>query len=278
MAGLDIVIQSDDTFPFILPAEFTPFILDRPGGPPPAATFTVGPADPIAASPASWQSDLVRLRGLPDAHISIEVFDATSADWRSAATLSADFASGTLHPGTVRPDLPFHHPHDRLILLGLLARRAGGVIHCSGIMDQGRSLLFVGRSGVGKTTMARLWRDAGATILNDERNIIRIEAGIPLAGSSPWHGEENRVSPMHAPLAAVFFLRQASSNSVAECDPAEAVTRLFTSTLVPVFLSSGPDLVLQSWCALFERIPAYELSFTPDRRAVDLCRRIIATR
>ena len=275
-----MVIQSDRASPFTLPEEFSPFILDPPTGQLPAATFTVGqPCGPRvtdAASPVSWHSDLVRLRPRPDdTRFAIEVFDATSSAWRLAAMLSDDFTSGTLHPGTVRPDLPLHHPHDRLILLGLLAHRSGGVVHCSCVLDQGRTLLFVGKSGTGKTTIARIWRDAGATILNDERNIIRLENGVPLAGSSPWHGEENQVSPLHAPLAAVFFLRQAPSNSVTERDPVEAVTRLFTSTLVPVFLPSGPDLILQSWSALFERIPAYELSFTPDRRAIDLCREVV---
>jgi len=280
MAGLDVVILSDDLDPFILPSEFTPFVLDQSVGSTPAAFFTVShpcksEADSVMA-PVSWQSDLVRLRHLPDAPIFIEIFDATSADWRLAAMVAKDFSSGTLYRGIVRPDLPLHHPHDRLIILGMLAHLAGGVVHCSCVLDRGRALLFVGRSGVGKTTIARIWRDVGATILNDERNIIRIEDGVPLAGSSPWHGEENQVSPLHAPLAGVFFLRQAAENSVSECKPAEAVTSLFTSTLVPVFIPSGPALILQSWNALFERTPAHNLAFTPDHRVVDVCRDVIS--
>ena len=71
--------------------------------------------------------------------------------------------------------MPLEYPLDELLLQGLLARGRGAEIHACGIADgSGRGLLFVGQSGAGKTTMARLWEgERGITVLSDDRIILR---------------------------------------------------------------------------------------------------------
>jgi len=127
-------------------------------------------------------------------------------------------------------------------------------------------------SGAGKTTIARLWRSHGATILNDERNLVCVRNGGVWAGASPWHGEENQVSPLTGPLAGIFCLKQSTTNAVRPMPVKESFVRLFTTTFVPVFLPDGPGRTLDACNAILDRVPAYELSFTPDQRALDVCR------
>lgn len=53
------------------------------------------------------------------------------------------------------------------------------VIHASYIEFMGRGILFLGPSGTGKSTQARLWNEhAGAPILNGDRALLRQKDGI----------------------------------------------------------------------------------------------------
>lgn len=47
------------------------------------------------------------------------------------------------------------------------------MIHASGISLNGKGRLFSGFSGVGKSTLAELWKKEGATVINDDRLLIR---------------------------------------------------------------------------------------------------------
>jgi hypothetical protein len=172
--------------------------------------------------------------------------------------------------------MPLHHPHDRILILGRLAALGGGMVHASAVADRGSALLFTGPSGAGKTTMARLWKQAGATILNDERSLVRPWGAQFVVGSSPWHGEHNEVHPGAYPLRAVVFLRQATANTLTPLRPAEALARLLTLSFAPVFLPDGLDRMMGAWAGLLERTPAYVFDFTPDEGAVALCRQSLS--
>ena len=285
IAGVHVTLVSTQGIrPLRLPAEYSPFECSTPEGMRPDVALDVTALDresaPLLAGGWSWQNESWRMGNTAAGRLLIEIHDAVSRDWRTAAHLLPDFASGTLYereaslPASGR--MPFHHPHDRAIILGRLAFMSGGMVHSSCVAAGGKALLFVGRSGAGKTTVARLWHAEGATLLNDERNIVRAARRGPLAGSSPWHGEENRVSPLTAPLAAVFYLKKAASNSVRDVPCAESVSRLFTATFVPVFLKDAARMILDAWANVLEAVPSYELSFTPDRRAISACRSAVA--
>jgi len=283
VAGLRFCFTSESTEePLGLPAEYTPFVSEHGSC---DAVYTVAGARtapaPEVAGDWLWQNDLWRVGDTADHGVLIAIRDAWEPEWRSVGCFHGGFKSGTLYPrgvaGSPAARMPFHHPHDRAIILSRLAFIGGGVVHSSCVAADGKAFLFVGSSGAGKTTMARLWRDAGATLLNDERNIIRISPRGPLAGSSPWHGEENQVTPATVPLAGVFYLKQAACNEVRKLTSVESVTRLFTNTLVPVFLQDGPRLILDAWADVLEAVPSYELSFTRDRRAIEACRAAVST-
>lgn len=282
VAGVRFCFTSEQTEqPLSLPAEYAPFVSGH--GSCDAEYNVVGsrvtPA-PAVADGWLWQNELWRLGNTADHDIVIDIHDTRSHDWHNAGCFRDGFRSGTLQgleiagpPSTL---MAFYHPHDRAIILSRLAFIGGGVVHSSCVAADGRAFLFVGSSGAGKTTLGRLWRDAGATLLNDERNIIRTTPQGPLAGASPWHGEDNQVSALTAPLAGVFYLKQAATNAARRISCAESVARLFTNTLVPVFLQDGPRLILDAWADVLEAVPSYELSFTPDRRAIEACRSAVS--
>lgn len=273
--------SSGDSLALRLSDEYTPFLND-PGASPSDAAYTVsaGKAEEVSsAGHVFWDNGLWRVRHVSARRFDIEIHDAQIADWRKAAEMADDFATGVLYPSprSLRAGLlrPFHHPQDRAIVVGRFCHLGGVMVHSSCVKVAGRVLLFAGVSGAGKTTMARMWRSHGATVLNDERNLVRVNDGAVWAGASPWHGEDNQVDAATGPLAAVFCLKQATRNSVRPLAGAESVARLLTATFVPVFLPEGLARVMEAWSQIMERVPAFELSFTPDHRALDLCRSIL---
>jgi hypothetical protein len=83
----------------------------------------------------------------------------------------------------------------RLIMAGHL------VLHASAVHARGRSLAFVGASGMGKSTMATLMCAGGATMLTDD--IARIDLDGARAMLSPG-AVESRLRPAAMPLKELF--------------------------------------------------------------------------
>ncbi len=241
-------------------------------------TDTRVPAD-SSAPPCFWDNGLWRTRVNAEQLLEIEILDLGAGGWCKAARLSPDFSSGKLWaPDTpCKPDRirPLYHPQDRAVIIGRLCHMGGVMMHSSCVMAEGKVMLFSGMSGAGKTTLARLWREHGATILNDERNLLHPRNGVVRAGASPWHGEENQVNPVTGPLTAIFFLKQASINQLRPMPLTESLGRMMTTAFVPVYIPDGPARTLDACAAILEKVPAYELSFTPDVRALDLCRSVL---
>ena len=53
---------------------------------------------------------------------------------------------------------PLEYPLDELLVISLLGQGRGVEIHGCGVVDGSSGYLFVGQSGAGKTTIARLWQ------------------------------------------------------------------------------------------------------------------------
>jgi hypothetical protein len=193
------------------------------------------------------------------------------------ATFSADFTTGevTLRRACfkdARGIVPLEYPLDELLLQGLLARGRGAEVHACGIADaSGRGLLFVGQSGAGKTTTARLWEgERGISVLSDDRIILRRVGDRFVMFGTPWHGEALLAEPASAPLAGIFFLAHDAANALVPVHGAAAATRLFASGFPPFFDREGMGFTLAFFCDLAAEVPCHELRFTPDPRAVEL--------
>jgi len=92
---------------------------------------------------------------------------------------------------------PFYGPTMELLMVHYLAAGRGIIVHGCGIKHNGRGLLFVGESGAGKTTMARIWsRESGVEILSDDRTIVRKQGDHFVMYGTPWHGEGCSFPPL----------------------------------------------------------------------------------
>ena len=68
---------------------------------------------------------------------------------------------------------PLAYPMGALILYYLTLNSNAFMIHASGVWDGETGRIFSGFSGVGKSTMAKIWEEEGAHIVNDDRLIVR---------------------------------------------------------------------------------------------------------
>jgi hypothetical protein len=175
---------------------------------------------------------------------------------------------------TRQPSLqPLEFPLDELLINALLSRRRGVELHACGVIDRnGDGYVFAGNSGDGKTTSARLWMDAGAEVVSDDRVVVREEGGAWRMYGTPWHGEAEICSPGSAPLRRVFLLDKAKPNAAAPLETGEAVARLL-SCAFPPFHDPGALLrLLETLGALASAVPVSRLSFVNDESAVALVR------
>lgn len=161
-----------------------------------------------------------------------------------------EFRKGDLHGLTM-------FPTDQILIARLLADRNGVLLHSSGAVMDGKGLLFVGHSEAGKTTISRLIAPH-ATILCDDRNIVRRhEDGWRVYGT--WsHGDLPTISPESAPLHAVLFLEKAGRNRVVQLeDRLEVVRRLLACVIHPFVTADWWEKTLSVIEGMAREVPCY---------------------
>jgi len=168
---------------------------------------------------------------------------------------------------------PFDYPVSEVLTVHLLSRGRGVELHAAGIDDNGTGLLFCGVSGAGKSTTAHLWdRAGGARILSDDRIIVRRQDGAYRMYGTPWHGDGYYALPDSVPLRRLFFLHHGPENCLRELSATEAVVRLMTCCFATFWDREGMSFTMSFLSDLARTLPCYELTFMPDRSAVDFVR------
>jgi len=192
--------------------------------------------------------------------------------------LESDFKSGDIYfNDDFNHDFlldPLGSALNQVLMILLLSRHKGVMLHACGIDDRGYGYLFLGNSGHGKSTIARLWSENKATVLNDDRIIVREKNGELLMYGTPWHGDFKKVSSKGLPIRKLFFLRHGENNSVVPKNSAEAVLMLLIRCFPPIWDKKGMEYTMGLCHRLVNKIPCYEFSFEPDRKIVDFVRNI----
>ena len=165
------------------------------------------------------------------------------------------------------------YPLDELIFTNLLSRRNGVELHGCGVVDDDEGLLFLGFSGAGKSTLARLWRrHPDATILSDDRIILRVRGGRVMMHGTPWHGDEALVAKGPVPLSRLFFLHQGPECTMRPCAGSEAVASMFARCFAPFHCADAIAGTLATLEQTVGLVPCADLWFTPDDAAIDFIR------
>lgn len=110
------------------------------------------------------------------------------------------------------------------------------MMHGSALRMDGQGYLFSARSGTGKSTHARLWREAygdRVQMINDDKPLIRLtDEGARVYGT-PWNGKHHLGGNISAPLKAIFFLFRDQTNHAEPLGPTEAFPLLISHVYRP---------------------------------------------
>jgi hypothetical protein len=119
----------------------------------------------------------------------------------------------------------------RVLVAYRLLEIGGVVLHSAGVVKDGAAFLFLGRSGAGKTTVARLSLARGADVLSDDLNAL--VAGVAgVAGCAvlklPFTGDlgERRAVRAPVPLGGLLRLEQDTADALAPLSRAETLACL----------------------------------------------------
>ncbi len=150
--------------------------------------------------------------------------------------------------------------------------RQGIVVHACGICDNGKGYLFVGKSGAGKSTIAKLWSNKkDVCVLSDDQIIIKkIDNRFWIYGT-PWFSSANKFSSMGVPLEKIFFIKHADENMIVRKKKSDAILVLMTD--FRYFLLNFWDDSIAKYCLnffseLIQNIPSYELGFVPNENVI----------
>ena len=101
--------------------------------------------------------------------------------------------------------------------------------HGSVVAVDGEGYLFTAKSGTGKSTHTRLWREVlgdRAVMVNDDKPFLCFsESGVLVCGS-PWNGKHRLGANLTVPLKAVCILERGEENRIRSIAPKEALTML----------------------------------------------------
>lgn len=118
--------------------------------------------------------------------------------------------------------------------LDYLLDKDGFVLHSSAVAVDNKAYLFTAKSGTGKSTHVRLYKKLfgdKATVINDDKPIIRLIDGKFFAFGSPWSGKDDLNHNMCCEIQGICKLERAKDNSIERLDKKEIVALLLNQTV-----------------------------------------------
>ncbi len=110
------------------------------------------------------------------------------------------------------------------------------LFHGSVIAVDGAGYLFTAKSGTGKSTHTRLWRERfgdRAVMVNDDKPLLKVTEDSVIAYGTPWDGKHRLSTNCSVPLKAVCILTRSEENRIEEISPGEAYQMLLQQTYRP---------------------------------------------
>ena len=111
------------------------------------------------------------------------------------------------------------------------------VFHGSVVAVDGQAYLFTAKSGTGKSTHTRFWRETfgdRAVMVNDDKPFLRLTEDGVLAYGSPWNGKHKLGNNICVPLKAICILERGEENQIQAISGQEASMMLFQQSNRPM--------------------------------------------
>ena len=191
-----------------------------------------------------------------------------SADFREATLAVGEMGIGAGHSG-------FALNNALMVMYALRCARMGtALFHAAVVGYRGKGYLFLGKSGTGKSTHARLWLQhiPGTELVNDDNPVVRVmEDGTARVYGSPWSGKTPCYRNMDLPAGGFVQLEQAPVNEIRRLRGIAAYAALVPSISGKRWDRAIADGLHATENALAARVPVWHLRCLPDAAAARLC-------
>lgn len=151
------------------------------------------------------------------------------------------------------------------------------LLHGSAVALDGRGYLFVAKSGTGKSTHTRLWRELfpRAVMVNDDHPFVRVQEPTPLLCGAPWSGKHGLHSNITVSLRGICLLRRGPVDQIRRISAQEAMPMLLHEAFCPAQEALHPRhrVLVQ---ALAARVPLWQMDCTPAAQAAVLAYRAMS--
>ncbi len=110
------------------------------------------------------------------------------------------------------------------------------LFHGSAVSVDGNAYLFTARSGTGKSTHVRLWREMlgnAAIMINDDKPLIQITDSDATVYGTPWNGKHKLGNNISVPLKAICILERSKENHIRKITKTEAYPMLLQQVYRP---------------------------------------------
>lgn len=146
------------------------------------------------------------------------------------------------------------------------------LFHGSVVAVDGQAYLFTAKSGTGKSTHTRLWREkfgSRLVMVNDDKPLIRLQNGTATVYGTPWDGKHRLSTNIAVPLKAVCILERSEQNHIEPVTMGQALPMLFQQAYRP---SEKEAMVktMELIRRLGESVKLYRLGCNMDPEAADV--------
>lgn len=110
------------------------------------------------------------------------------------------------------------------------------LFHGSVIAVDGIAYMFTAKSGTGKSTHTRLWREMfrqRAVMINDDKPLIHVSKNGATVFGTPWDGKHHLSTNTCVPLKSVCILQRGEENRICEITKDEAYIMLIQQVYKP---------------------------------------------
>jgi hypothetical protein len=143
----------------------------------------------------------------------------------------------------------------------IVSARKDLVFHASAIQIDDQAILFVGPSGIGKTTLAKRIIDhhVKASFINDDKPVVSVKENVVYAYGTPWAGQEGLASNVFYPVKAIYFLSQGELPMVKSMSDTEKVMLTLNHTY-RLFNDYQIDDYLHTMDTIIKHVPMYHFT------------------
>ena len=212
-----------------------------------------------------------------DAGFVLECLDTQTLRPRILATLSPDYS--TVQALVLEHDVegmtgwvPMQvlNPIVELCLVTKVARDGGIVLHSAGVLSPKGGYIFTGPSGAGKSTLAQLFAEGGASVLSDERMIVRRSGSGVVAYGTPWVGSGQYAKNASGPVTGLYCIRHGTqSHRIETMSPGAIMSVILQQCFLPHWDREAMDSTLAFLSDMIHHVPCRSLAFLKQPDIVD---------